>query len=144
MSADVVIRPAGEADFDALTDVWERAARSTHAFMPDDAFSELRPRIRDLLLPSMDVWIAIIDHEPAGFVGAHDDHVELLYIAPEAQGLGIGPALLARVDEGRGPRSVEVYAGNSVGLSFYVSQGFHETRRRHAAGPGFAIAHLER
>ena len=45
-----------------------------------------------------------------------------------------------------GPRSVEVYADNAVGLGFYLSQGFLETRRdpTDAAGRRFAIVHLER
>jgi putative acetyltransferase len=145
MSGDVAIRPAGEGDFDALTEVWERAARSTHPFMSDEDFTDLVPRIRDLLLPSMDVWLAEAGDRPLGFVGARDDHVELLYIAPEAQGRGLGPVLLARVRDG-GPRSVEVYAGNAVGLGFYRSQGFRETRRdpTDVAGRSFAVVHLER
>ena len=147
MSADVVVRVAGEADFDLLTEIWRRAARSTHAFMGDDALDDLAPRIRDLLLPSMDVRVAIVEGQPVGFLGARDDdHVELLYIAPEAQGHGIGPMLLRQLGAGRGPRSVEVYAGNTVGLGFYRSQGFHEVRRdpTDLAGRPFAIVHLER
>jgi putative acetyltransferase len=145
MSGDVAIRPAGEADFDALTEVWERAARSTHQFMSDEDFADLVPRIRDLLLPSMDVWLAEADDRPLGFVGARDGHVELLYIAPEAQGRGLGPTLLAHVGDA-GPSSVEVYAGNAVGLGFYRSQGFRETRRdaTDVAGRSFAVVHLER
>lgn len=146
MDSDVSIRPAGEADFDALTDVWERAVRSTHQFMGDDDFAELVPRIRDLLLPSMDVWLAAVDDRPVGFVGARDEHVELLYIAPESQGQGLGPRLLAQLAHGAGPRTVEVYAGNSVGLDFYRSQGFREIRRdpTDGAGRSFAIVHLEK
>jgi putative acetyltransferase len=146
MGSVVSIRPAGEPDFDALTDVWERAARSTHSFMDDSDFVANRPYIRDLYLPSMDVWAAVEDDEPIGFVGARESHVELLYIAPEAQGRGIGTALLAHVAGGEGPSSVEVYADNTAGLGFYLSQGFHETRRypTDAAGRAFAIVHLER
>ena len=146
MDGTVSIRTASEADFDALTDLWERSARSSHAFMDDEEFVELKPRIRDLLLPSMDVWVAESSGEMLGFVGARDEHVELLYIAPESQGRGIGPQLLAQLAGGEGPHSVEVYAGNAVGLGFYFSQGFRETRRdpTDAAGRAFAIVHLER
>lgn len=146
MDGTVSIRMASEADFDALTDLWERSARSSHAFMDDDEFVELRPRIRDLLLPSMDVWVAESEGETLGFVGARDEHVELLYIAPEAQGHGIGPQLLTHLAGGDGPRSVEVYADNAVGLGFYLSQGFHVARRdpTDGAGRGFPIVHLER
>ena len=110
MDGTVNIRTASEADFDVLTDLWERSARSSHAFMADEEF------------------------------------VELLYIAPEAQGHGVGPQLLAQLADGHGPRSVEVYADNSVGLGFYLSQGFREARRdpTDGAGRAFAIVHLER
>lgn len=146
MSDPVEIRLAGESDFDELTEVWERAARPTHPFMDDEDFAFVRPRIRDLYLPSMQVWAAVDEDRLVGFVGARDSHVELLYITPEAQGRGIGTALLAHVSAGEGPSSVEVYADNAVGLGFYLSQGFHETRRfpTDAAGRAFAIAHLER
>ena len=137
---------AGEADFDALTELWEQSARSSHAFMDDAEFVELKPRIRDLLLPSMDVWVAESAADTLGFVGARGEHVELLYIAPGAQGRGIGSRLLAQLADGGGPRSVEVYADNAVGLGFYLSQGFRETRRdpTDAAGRAFAIIHLEK
>jgi putative acetyltransferase len=146
MGGTVSIRTASEADFDTLTELWEQSARSSHAFMADDEFVELRPHIRDLLLPSMDVWVAESGDETLGFVGARDEHVELLYVAPGAQGRGIGPRLLAHLAGGDGPRSVEVYADNSVGLGFYLSQGFRETRRNptDAAGRAFPIVHLER
>ncbi|VXC29676.1 conserved hypothetical protein [Aeromicrobium sp. 9AM] len=145
MDGTVSIRTAHESDFDDLTDLWERSARSSHAFMADDEFVELKPHIRDLLLPSMDVWVAESAGEKLGFVGARGEHVELLYVAPEAQGRGVGPQLLAHITEG-GARSVEVYARNAVGLGFYLSQGFRETRRdpTDAAGRSFEIVHLER
>ena len=146
MDGTVSIRTAREADFDTLTDLWERSARSTHAFMDDDAFAHQRPRIRDLLLPSMDVWVAEDHGELLGFVGARDAVVELLYVAPEAQGRGLGRALLSYVDGGAGPRSVEVFADNTVGVAFYRSQGFVEQLRYtvSVAGGSFDVMRLAR
>jgi len=85
--------------------------------------------VRDLLLPSMDVWVAESSGEILGFVGAREDVVELLYVAPEAQGRGLGPTLLSYVDGGGGAHSVEVYADNAVGVAFYTGQGFAEQHR---------------
>ena len=146
MDGTVEIRTAGEADFDALTDLWERSARSSHAFMDDEVFARQRPRVRDLLLPSMDVWVAESGGEPLGFVGAREDVVELLYVAPEAQGRGLGPALLAHVDGGAGAHSVEVYADNAVGVAFYTRQGFAEQLRYSVtvAGGTFEVMRLTR
>lgn len=123
------IRSAREADLDALTDVWERAASSSHGFMDPDDFAALRPAIRDAYLPSMDVWLIDLDGRPVAFVGARGSHVELLYVDPPFQGTGLGTRLLAAVGE-NGATSVEVYADNPVGVAFYRSQGFVEVLRR--------------
>jgi ribosomal protein S18 acetylase RimI-like enzyme len=139
MDGSVDIRMAGEGDFDALTDLWERSARSSHAFMDDDEFAEQRPRIRDLLLPSMDVWVAEQDGEPLGFVGARDGGVELLYISPGAQGRGLGTTLLSYISGGAGPASVEVFADNETGVGFYRSRGFVEAERYAVAVGGRSV-----
>lgn len=146
MDDTVGIRSAHEADFDVLTDLWERSARSSHAFMDDEEFVQLKPRVRDLLLPSMDVWVAEDRGEMLGFVGARDAVVELLYIAPEHQSRGLGRTLLSYVDGGAGPRSVEVYADNTVGVAFYRSQGFVEQLRYTVmvAGGSFDVMRLTR
>ena len=142
MDDGVGIRAAREADFDALTDVWERAARSSHGFMGDEEIVGMRPFVRDAYLPSMDVWLLETDDGPIAFVGAHDTHVELLYVDPPFHGRGLGRRLLAHV----GATSVEVYADNGTGVGFYRSQGFEEVRRRShdAAGRPFAMVVLER
>jgi len=132
MDPAVTIRPARESDLDALTDVWERAARSSHAFMDPDDFGAMRPFMRDSYLPSMDVLLAEIDGDPVAFVGAHGDHVELLYVDNPFHGRGLGTRMLAEV----GARSVEVYADNTVGVGFYRSQGFTEVLRRETDGIG--------
>ena len=145
MEPTVSIRSAGEADLDALTDVWERAAHSSHGFMDADDFAELRPFMRDAYLPSMDVRLAEADGEPVAFVGSNGQHVELLYVDPPMHGRGLGTRLLAEVGPD-GARSVEVYADNTVGVGFYRSQGFVEVLRREtdAAGRLYPMVVLER
>lgn len=142
MDRAVSIREAREGDLDALTDVWERAARSSHGFMDEADIVEMRPFVRDSYLPSMDVWLVESDGGPIAFVGARGAHVELLYVDPPFHGQGLGRHLLAHV----GATSVEVYADNETGVGFYRSQGFSEVRRRarDAAGRPFAMVVLER
>lgn len=146
MGGTATIRTASERDFDSLTELWERSARSSHGFMAADEFAEQRPRVRDLLLPSMDVWLAEIDDTPVGFVGARDGVVELLYVSPDHQGRGVGATLLSYVDDGAGPHSVEVFADNVVGVGFYRSRGFVEDRRYAVRihGASFEIMRLTR
>ena len=145
MDGTVSIRTASEADFDALTELWERSARSSHAFMADDEFVELKPHIRDLLLPSMDVWVAESGDETLGFVGARAS-TSSCSTSPLRRRAEASALVCSRISPTARTRSVEVYADNSVGLGFYLSQGFRETRRNptDAAGRAFPIVHLER
>jgi putative acetyltransferase len=142
MDPDVSIRPAGEADLDALTDIWERAARSSHDFMDPADLTAMRPFIRDAYLPSMPVWLAEESGVPLAIVGAHDGHVELLYVDVPFHGRGLGTLLLHHT----GATSVEVYADNLTGVGFYRSQGFTETvrRERDAAGRPYPMVVLVR
>ena len=137
------VRLAREADLDDLTELWERAARTSHGFMADDDFVEARPFVRDGLLPSMDVWIAAdAGGSPLGFVGARDTHVELLYVEPGHHGEGVGTLLLAHVR----PTSVEVYQGNEHGMAFYLAHGFAplRTHPQDSFGRPFPVVHLVR
>lgn len=143
----VSLRLAREADLDELTDLWERAARTSHRFMADDDFAEVHATIRDGLLPSMDVWMAEDDDgRPLGLAGVRTDHgvthLELLYVEPAVHGQGIGTLLL----EHAGPSSVEVYAGNAHGLGFYTAHGFRRLRTHttDAFGRPFPVVHLVR
>jgi putative acetyltransferase len=142
MEPGVSIRSADEADLDALTDVWERAARSSHTFMDPDDIASMRLFIRDSYLPSMHVWLAEAEGVPLGFVGAQGRHVELLYIDPPFHGRGLGTALLAHT----AATSVEVYADNVTGVGFYRAQGFSEVLRREtdAIGRPYAMVVLRR
>jgi putative acetyltransferase len=142
MEPTVTVRSAAEADLDALTDVWEDAARSSHGFMDPDDLIAMRPFMRDSYLPSMQVWLAEVDGRPIAFVGARDSHVELLYVDPAFHGRGLGTRLLAEV----GATSVEVYADNTTGVDFYRSQGFAEVQRRDtdAAGRPYPMVVLRR
>ncbi len=142
----VRIRRAGERDFDALTDLWERSARTSHGFMSDDDFADVHAIVRDGLLPSMDVWVAEDGAGvPLGLLGARERHVELLYVEPTSHGQGIGSLLLGHLGAD-GPTSVEVYAGNSHGLGFYESHGFRRlrTHMHDAFGRPFPVIHLTR
>ena len=145
MESAVSIRTAHEADLDALTDVWERAARTSHDFMDPDDLDALRPFIRDSYLPSMHVRLAEVDGSPIAFVGSAEGHVELLYVDPPFHGRGLGTLLLDEVGPD-GAHSVEVYADNLTGVGFDRSRGFVVSRRREtdAAGRPYPMVVLTR
>jgi GNAT superfamily N-acetyltransferase len=89
--------------------------------------------------PGDEAFVATIGKRPAGIIVVHPDkdyftghpraYVDILVVAPEAEGQGVGRALLRHVEEWareRGFREVvlDVFAGNSSAIAFYDRVGY--------------------
>ncbi|MFC6285620.1 GNAT family N-acetyltransferase [Nocardioides sp. GCM10027113] len=134
-SADLalVLRPATTADADAVADIHlgaRRAAPMPPGIHPDHEVREwLRGR-----LASDEVWLALVEDEPAGYARLADDWLDDLYVLPEHAGRGIGSALLgvakARCPAGFG---LWVFEVNEPARTFYRRHGLVEVERTDGA-----------
>src|SRR5258708_40256767 len=94
-----MLRRATQEDADAI------AAVLTSAYAAQDWLPKLhtpdddRGFVRDLLLPSHDVWVAEEDGEVVGFAAVKDDVLGHLFVHAAVQERGIGTALLAKTQE---------------------------------------------
>ncbi|SDJ64809.1 putative acetyltransferase [Pseudomonas delhiensis] len=141
----MLIRQRFAADNPTLLDIWLRAVRATHDFISEADIAELLPQVRDLYLPAVEVWVAVDGEDcPQGFIGLDQAHVEMLFIAPERRGQGIGTYLLDYARELRGRLSVDVNEQNLQAVSFYRRYGFHDTGRSETDGQGrpFPLLHM--
>ena len=93
------------------------------------------------------------DHDPvmhdgtrqiAGFCGVHDGNIEMLFIAPEARGSGVGRLLVAYAINRQGARRVDVNEQNAQALGFYQHLGFGVTGRSPLDGQGkpYPLLHM--
>lgn len=62
-----------------------------------------------------------------GYSLVSDGHLDQLFIAPQAQGRGVGAALLAQV-EAAGTQSLECFRDNQRARAFYQAKGWRLTR----------------
>lgn len=62
-----------------------------------------------------------------GFTLVTACHLDMIFLAPEATGRGIGRALLARVER-EGARSLECFAANRAARRFYEREGWRLVR----------------
>lgn len=81
--------------------------------------------------------------------GADATHVDRLYVAAQAQGAGVGAALLAALQArlgGRARLTLHVEISNAAALAFYEKQGFVEIGRGRetVAGAQFEVRALAR
>ena len=113
-----------------LTNVWERSVRATHQFLSTaeiDAIKEDIPKA----LQTVEHLILAMDEsgEPIGFMGIAGKKLEMLFLAPEERGKGLGKKLIRYGIETFGVNEVTVNEQNPDAVSFYKKMGFSVYKR---------------
>jgi GNAT superfamily N-acetyltransferase len=125
-------------DFDAARDlercmaIWRSASEAAHAFLGAEALREDAVLVRAVYMPRAEILVAGTGLRVAGFLALVGDegHVGGLFVAPSAQGRGIGRRLVETAASRRGALTVEVYAANAGARTFYAALGFRATGSR--------------
>jgi GNAT superfamily N-acetyltransferase len=89
-----VLRRATAGDADAIADVLTAARTAQAWFPPLHSPEETRGFVRERLLPGHDTWVVESEGRVVAFAAITDDHIGHLFVHPDAQGRGIGTALL--------------------------------------------------
>lgn len=128
----------------ALADVWERSVRATHDFLTEDDIVGLRPEVGPGLAGVAALAVAYADGAPCGFAGTQDGKVEMLFVAPEARGRGVGRALLEHAMEHEDAVTLDVNEQNPQARGFYERMGFRVEGRSPVddAGRPFPQLHM--
>ncbi len=127
---------------DGLLAVWESSVRATHDFLKEDDVEYLRPYVEQSLQEVPLLFYAEENGAPCAFLGMEGDSIEMLFVAAEARGRGIGSALM-RQALSRGACRVDVNEQNPQALAFYHHFGFEVTSRdaANALGLPYPILH---
>lgn len=81
---------------DQLIKIWESAVRTTHLFLSDNEIAEIKKYVPQALkeIPIL-ILVENENQVPVGFMGIVEHHLEMLFIANEERGKGLGKELLA-------------------------------------------------
>ena len=110
---------------DQLLEVWERSVRATHLFLSAGEIAEIKTYVPQALreVPHLIVaWKA--EGTLAGFMGVDGQKLEMLFLAPEERGKGLGRKLVQYGVERFGIREVTVNEQNPQARGFYERMGF--------------------
>jgi ribosomal protein S18 acetylase RimI-like enzyme len=131
---DVVLRPAADADSDAIAELWHRGWRDGHlghvpaALLDHRHLRHFQERVPARLATTT---VATLDGRIVGFVTTDADEVEQLYVDAAARGTGIADLLLRRgetvIAAGSERAWLAVAAGNIRARRFYERNGWSDT-----------------
>ena len=78
-----------------LLGVWESSVKATHLFLSESEIEEIKEYVPQALKEIPRLFIAVNEKQlPVGFMGIAKQHLEMLFIAHEERGKGIGKKLL--------------------------------------------------
>ena len=125
----MILRPATAEDAPAIAILLRTTFRVSLPFLPElHSAEEDLWFIRRKVLTEDTVWVAEVAGAVRGFVAFRDGWIDHLYIHPDHQGGGLGPALLAKALEDRTPRQLWTFQQNARARRFYEARGFRAVR----------------
>ena len=130
-----MLRPATLADAPALAVILRTCFRVSLPFLPELHTAEEDLAYMAARLATADpVWLAEADGEPVGFITFREGWIDHLYVHPDQQGRGVGPALLARALEDAEPRQLWTFQANARARRFYEARGFEAVELTDGSG----------
>mgnify|MGYP002310839914 CR=1 FL=1 len=129
-----------------LARLWEASVRRSHHFLTEADIRRITPLVKSGLANIERLFVAYVQNEPAGFIGLEKNKIEMLFVAPDFWGMGIGKELVLMAFRNFNIRYVDVNEQNPQAEGFYRHLGFRTFERTETDGQGnpFPILKMER
>lgn len=115
---------------DKLTIVWRKSVEATHSFLTPEEIDRIAAYIPSALQEVPILVTAVgADNEPQGFMGINAAKIDMLFIAPQFRGLGLGRKFIEYAREKYYVNEVSVNEANVQARGFYEAMGFSVYRR---------------
>ena len=144
------IKEIGErtmALLEQLTAVWEASVRATHDFLSDAEIERIRGYVPQALSGVEHLIVAErTDGSPAAFMGVEGERLEMLFLAPDVRGAGLGRQMLAYGIKQFGVRELTVNEQNPQAVGFYRHMGFETYQRteKDEQGGSYPLLYMRR
>ncbi len=115
---------------DQMTEVWEGSVRATHLFLSDKEIAHIKQYVPQALRGVE--RLAVEENtagQPVAFMGWEGRKLEMLFVAPEYRGRGLGKSLLMYAVNQYDVRELAVNEQNPRAKGFYEHLGFRVYKR---------------
>ena len=120
-----------------LIDVWERSVLATHHFLGTADFQTIKGIVDTIDFNKFDVYCLLHGDTVSGFIGVANRKIEMLFLAPDYFGRGLGSLLMNFVIKELGVTKVDVNEQNGDAVRFYTKWGFETYERTDKDDQGF-------
>ena len=115
---------------DSLLNIWKTSIRATHLFLSDAQVNQIKEYVPQALNGVKHLIIAEDDPDHAVvFMGIENNRLEMLFLAPDKRGKGIGKQLIQYGILNYGIKEVTVNEQNPQAVGFYKHLGFETYKR---------------
>ncbi|UQY32746.1 N-acetyltransferase [Pseudomonas fulva] len=119
-----MIRPYHANDANAVLDIWLSASIQAHAFIDESFWRAQLCAMGEIYLPQAETLVLEEAGQIQGFASLHEHRLAALFVAPCAQGRGLGKRLLDEAKRRRDLLELSVYSANAQACAFYQACGF--------------------
>ncbi len=113
-----------------LIEVWEKSVKATHLFLSEIEVEEIKKFVPQALNGIAHLIVAENDDScPVAFMGTEKQKLEMLFIAPQERGKGLGKRLIRYGIENYSVNELAVNEQNPLAKGFYEHMGFYVYRR---------------
>ncbi|HEK1693460.1 putative N-acetyltransferase YjaB [compost metagenome] len=132
-------------DYPELVQVWENSVRATHDFLPDAYILLLRDHVLRKYLDAVMLVCCKDRRRICGFAGVANGRLDMLFVAPEYRGRGVGKRLLRYAISELNAQYLDVNEQNPQALGFYLHEGFEVIGRSETDGLGqpYPLLHMK-
>ncbi|MDR1514339.1 MAG: acetyltransferase [Synergistaceae bacterium] len=120
-----IVTQRDQAVRSTLLEIWEASVAATHDFLAAKDIQALKPHVSEAIQSIETLAAAKNEHGIAvAFMGVERDKIEMLFVAPQARGTGIGRELISYAVDKLNARYVDVNEQNPQAAGFYEKMGF--------------------
>jgi len=139
------IQTINSSELPEVVDVWEASVRATHHFLKEEDILYFKPLILNEYLKAVTLrCVKSRQDKIIGFLGVAEQNLEMLFIAPNTRGQGVGKSLLNYAINQLGVIKVDVNEANTQAVGFYHHFGFKTVSRSEldASGKPYPTLHM--
>jgi putative acetyltransferase len=120
----IEIQPYNDKFKEQMIQVWESSVRATHDFLIPSDIDYYKKIVSAIDFNSFQVFCLTEVDTLHGFIGIADNKIEMLFLAPERIGKGLGKTLINFAINELGANKVDVNEQNQNAANFYTKFGF--------------------